>query len=185
VLLIGLVLLPFWTGVLVKNFAWAVILQDNGVVNDLLQSLGVTDEPMRLLHNRFAVIVGMVHYLLPYAVFPIFAALWSIDPRLEQAASSLGAGPITTARLVIFPLMRPGIYAGGLLVFIIATGFFIAPVILGGPGDAMVANHIEYYTREVVNFGAASALAVFVTVAVSILVVIYQRLPKEGQYGVA
>ncbi|GDY71547.1 hypothetical protein SAV31267_010320 [Streptomyces avermitilis] len=90
VILFALVLLPFWTGVLVKNFAWAVLLQDNGLVNAALQGLGITDAPLALLHNRFAVVLGMVHYLLPYAVFPIFAALAAIDDRLELAARSLG-----------------------------------------------------------------------------------------------
>ena len=90
--LLAFILLPFWTAVLIKNFAWATLLQDNGVINTLLQTLGLTDAPVTLLHNRLAVIIGMVHYVLPYAVFPIYTALRGIDPRVERAARSLGAG---------------------------------------------------------------------------------------------
>jgi ABC-type spermidine/putrescine transport system permease subunit I len=183
--LLGLVLLPFWTGVLVKNFAWAALLQDNGIINDVLRSTEVLPYPVTLLHNRFAVIVGMVHYVLPYAVFPIYAAMVAIDRQLERAARSLGA---STARIwwrVTLPLTLPGVYAASLLVFIISTGFFITPVILGSPGDMMVANMIDFYAHQLVDFGNASALAVIVTAAISLLVTIYQRLPKEGQYGAA
>jgi ABC-type spermidine/putrescine transport system permease subunit I len=177
------VLLPFWTGVLVKNFAWTELLQERGPINEALVDLGVVDEPLQLLNNRLAVVVGMVHYCLPYAVFPIFAAMLPLDRRLDQAAESLGAGRWQRARHVIVPLTLPGTLAAALLVFIISVGFFITPVLLGGPGDRMVANLIEYYQRELVDFTTASLLAVMVTVAVSALVLVYQRLPKEGQYG--
>ncbi len=180
---LAFVLLPFWTGVLVKNFAWAALLQDNGTVNDILQALGITSGPVTLLHTRGAVIVGMVHYTLPYAVLPIFAVMVAIDGRLERAAASLGAGPFAIARRVIVPLTLPGVYAATLLVFIISVGFFITPIVLGGPRDQMVANLVEYYARDLVDFRAASVLAIMVTVTVSLLVVLYQRLPKEGQYG--
>jgi ABC-type spermidine/putrescine transport system permease subunit I len=177
------VLLPFWTGVLVKNFAWAVLLQDSGAINDLLRATGIVDDPVKLFDNRFAVVVGMVHYCLPYAVFPIFAAMVGLDERLEAAARSLGANTAQVARHVVFPLTLPGVSAAALLVFIISVGFFITPVILGGPGDIMVANLIEFYERRIVDFQTASTLALLVTAAVSVLVLLYQRLPKEGQYG--
>lgn len=180
---LALVLLPFWTGVLVKNFAWAVLLQDHGIVNSLLRALGLIRHPLPLLHNRFAVIVGMVHYVLPYAVFPIFAAMSSIDDRLERAAASLGASRLETGRLVVLPLTLPGVYAAALLVFIVSTGFFITPVLLGGPRDMMAANLIDYYARQLVDFRAASAVAVLLIAGVSVLVAAYQWLPKEGQFG--
>lgn len=181
-IILGFVLLPFWTGVLVKNFAWAVLLQDNGVINSLLQGIGVNG-PVTILHTRAAVIIGMVHYVVPYAVLPIFAAMLAIEGRLEHAAASLGASRWRIARHIILPLTLPGVYVSTLLVFIISTGFFITPVVLGGPADQMVANLVEYYARQLVNFQAASVLAMLVAVAVSLLVVVYQRLPKEGQYG--
>lgn len=180
---LAFVLLPFWTGVLVKNFAWAALLQDNGVFNAMFQTVGLTEEPITILYTRVAVVIGMVHYTLPYAVLPIFAVMVAVDRRLEQAAASLGASRWEIARRVILPLTRPGLYAAALLVFIISVGFFITPVVLGGPRDQMVANLVEYYARDLVAFGAASALALLVTLTVSLLVVVYQRLPKEGQYG--
>ena len=180
VILFAVVLLPFWTGILVKNFAWAVLLQDNGIVNSFLQAVGLTDAPIELLHNRLAVIIGMVHCLLPYAVFPIFSSLTSIDDRLALAARSLGAKEASIFRRITLPLSAPGISAAGLLVFIISTGFFITPVVMGGPGDMMIANQIDYYARQLTDFSGAAALAVILTVLVSILVAIYQRVLKAG-----
>jgi ABC-type spermidine/putrescine transport system permease subunit I len=180
VILFAVVLLPFWTGILVKNFAWAVLLQDNGIANSFLQAVGLTDAPIELLHNRLAVIIGMVHCLLPYAVFPIFSSLTSIDDRLALAARSLGARETSVFRRITLPLSAPGISAAGLLVFIISTGFFITPVVMGGPGDMMIANQIDYYARQLTDFSGAAALAVILTVLVSILVAIYQRVLKAG-----
>jgi putative spermidine/putrescine transport system permease protein/mannopine transport system permease protein len=180
VILFAVVLLPFWTGILVKNFAWAVLLQDNGIVNSFLQAVGLTEAPIELLHNRLAVIIGMVHCLLPYAVFPIFSSLTSIDDRLALAARSLGAKEASIFRRITLPLSAPGISAAGLLVFIISTGFFITPVVMGGPGDMMIANQIDYYARQLTDFSGAAALAVILTVLVSILVAIYQRVLKAG-----
>ena len=180
VILFAVVLLPFWTGILVKNFAWAVLLQDNGIVNAFLQGIGVTGAPVPLLHNRFAVVVGMVHCLLPYAVFPIFSSLASIDDRLGLAARSLGARERSVFRRITLPLSTPGVSAAGLLVFIVSTGFFITPVVMGGPGDMMIANQIDYYARQLTDFSGAAALAVILTVMVSILVAVYQRVLKAG-----
>jgi ABC-type spermidine/putrescine transport system permease subunit I len=184
-LLLAFILLPFWTGVLIKNFAWASLLQDNGVVNALLMALGVTDHPLTLLHTRFAVIVGMVHYVLPYAVFPIFTALRAIDPLLERAARSLGAAPRGVIWWVILPLIVPGISNAALLVFIVSCGFFITPVILGAPSDMMIANLIDYYVHDLVDFNAAAALSLLILAAIAVLIVAQQLVPKEGQHGAA
>jgi len=181
--LLAFVLLPFWTAVLIKNFAWAALLQDNGIVNTLLLQSGLIDAPATLLHNRFAVIVGMVHYVLPYATFPIFNAMQAIDGRIERAARSLGAGAGSVLRLIILPLTLPGILSAAVLVFVVSIGFFITPVILGAPSDMMIANLVNYYVRELVDFNAGSALAVLILGAVIPLVVLQQRLPREGQYG--
>jgi ABC-type spermidine/putrescine transport system permease subunit I len=180
VILFAVVLLPFWTGILVKNFAWAVLLQDNGLVNGFLQNIGLIDAPLELLHNRFAVIVGMVHCLLPYAVFPIFSSLTAIDDRLALAARSLGAKETSIFGRITLPLSVPGISAAGLLVFIVSTGFFITPVVMGGPGDMMIANEIDYYARQLTDFSGAAALAVILTVLVSIIAAVYQRVLKAG-----
>jgi ABC-type spermidine/putrescine transport system permease subunit I len=185
IVLFGLVLLPFWTGVLVKNFAWAALLQDNGAINGLLRSLGLIEDHFSLLHNRLAVVIGMVHYVLPYAVFPIYAAMIAIDRQLERAARSLGAPMPKVFWRIILPLTLPGVYAAGLLVFIISTGFFITPVILGSPADMMIANLVDFYAHQLVDFASAAALATMVASVVSVLVYIYQRVRKEGQYGKA
>jgi len=184
-LLWACILLPFWTGVLIKNFAWASLLQDNGVVNTLLLALGVTDHPLTLLHTRFAVIVGMVHYVLPYAVFPIFTALRAIDPLLERAARSLGAVPRRVIWWVILPLIVPGLSNAALLVFIVSCGFFITPVILGAPSDMMIANLIDYYVHDVVDFNAAAALSLLILAAIAGLIALQQLLPRQGQHGPA
>jgi ABC-type spermidine/putrescine transport system permease subunit I len=145
--------------------------------------IGIDTGGLSLLHNRFAVIVGMVHYVLPYAVFPIYATLIAIDWRLVRAAQSLGASFLRAVWNVILPLSLPGVLAAGLLVFIVSTGFFITPVILGSPRDMMIANLVDFYAHKIVDFGGAAALAMLVIAAVSILVIAYQRVPKEGQYG--
>ncbi len=183
--LLAFVLLPFWTAALIKNFAWAVLLQDNGPINQALMAAGLIAAPLTLLHNRFAVVVGMVHYTLPYAVFPIYTAMLAIDRRLERAARSLGASSASVAWFVILPLTRPGVYAAALLVFIISTGFYITPVVLGSPRELMVANLVDFYAHQLVDFGAAAALSVLVIAAASVLVAIYQAMPKEGQHGAA
>ncbi|MGH7068831.1 MAG: ABC transporter permease [Acetobacteraceae bacterium] len=183
IFLLIFILLPFWTGVLVKNFAWEELLQHSGPINNLVQAWGLSAGPLPLLHNRFAVIVGMVHYALPYAIFPIFATMIAIDDRLSRAARSLGASSLRVFWHITLPLTLPGVYASALLVFVIATGFFITPVILGGPADMMVSNLINYYVHEIVDLNGAAALGVLFTAAVSLLILIYQRLPKEGQHG--
>jgi ABC-type spermidine/putrescine transport system permease subunit I len=181
-LIMAFVLLPFWTAVLIKNFAWAVLLQDNGVVNGLLQAAGVG--PFTLLHNRLAVLIGMVHFVLPYAIFPIYTSMREIDGRLENAARSMGAGTAEVIWHVILPLIVPGIAAAALLVFIVSTGFFITPVILGSPSDMMISNLVDYYVRELINFNNAAALAVLVALVLAPVVILQQRVGKRGQYGV-
>jgi len=181
-LIMAFVLLPFWTAVLIKNFAWAVLLQDNGVVNNLLQAAGLG--PFTLLHNRLAVLIGMVHFVLPYAIFPIYTAMRDIDRRLENAARSMGAGTTGVIWHVVLPLIMPGIAAAALLVFIVSTGFFITPVILGSPSDMMIANLIDYYVHELINFNNAAALAVLVALLLAPIIVLQQRIARRGQYGV-
>ena len=176
-------LLPFWTAVLIKNFAWAALLQDNGLINTILLNSGLTSAPLTLLHNRLAVVVGMVHYVLPYAVFPIFNAMQAIDGRIERAARSLGARTGAVLWLIVFPLTLPGVYSAAALVFVVSIGFFITPVILGAPSDMMIANLVNYYVHELVDFGAGSALAILILAAVVPLIILQQSLPREGAYG--
>jgi ABC-type spermidine/putrescine transport system permease subunit I len=184
-LLWACILMPFWTGVLIKNFAWASLLQDNGIVNGMLLWLGLASRPVTLLHTRFAVILGMVHYVLPYAVFPIHTAMAAIDPALVRAARSLGASRARVFWTIVLPLTRPGLVSAALLVFIVSCGFFITPVILGAPSDMMVANLIDYYVHDMVDFPAAAALSLLILLASGLIIAAQQLVPREGQHGAA
>jgi ABC-type spermidine/putrescine transport system permease subunit I len=152
-------ILPFWTSVLIRTYAWSVILGRNGVVNRALLDAGLIDEPLRLLNNELGVLIGMVHVLLPYMVFPVYAVMRRQDPTLLLAARGLGAdGPQTFTR-VFLPLTVPGILAGTTLVFVLALGFFITPAILGGGRVMMIAVLIEQQVRGLSNWPFAAALS--------------------------
>lgn len=138
-LLLLLVLIPFWTSILVRSYAWMAVLERHGILNNLLVAAGVLDRPLKLLNTRFAVCLAMVHVLLPFMVLPIHATLRGLDWRLVRAAESLGATPWGTMRQIILPLARPGIAAGVTLVFTLSVGFYITPVLVGGSADVMAA----------------------------------------------
>lgn len=180
---LAFVLLPFWTAVLIKNFAWAALLQDNGAVNGILAAFGIG--PTNLMHNRFAVVLGMVHFVLPYAIFPIFTAMRGVDLRVERAARSLGAGRLAVVRHVIVPPLVPGLASAALLVFIVSAGFYITPVILGAPSDMMISNLVDYYVHELVEFDQAAAVAVLILIALAPAIAIQQKVSRRGQYDAA
>ena len=170
-----LVLLPFWTSVLVRVAAWIVILQNEGLVNQLLMWLGVTDSPLKLLFNRFGVYVAMVHILLPFMVLPLYSVMKGISPVYMRAAVSLGCPPFRSFWRVYFPLTLPGIGAGALLVFIVCMGYYITPALLGGPGDQMISYFIAFYTNQAVNWGMAAALSAVLLAATLVLYAVYSR----------
>jgi putative spermidine/putrescine transport system permease protein len=174
ILLIAVVL-PFWISVLVRTYAWMIILGRYGVVNDLLRSLGLIQDPLRLMYNRFGVCVGMVYVMLPYAILPMLSVMQGIDRTLMRAAENLGSTPYQSFRHVFFPLSLPGVGAAFLLTFIICVGFFITPALMGSTRDTMVAMSIQSQLEEVSNWGFASALSVLLLVAVLILFYIYNR----------
>ena len=153
-----LVLLPFWTSLLVRTCAWIVLLQSKGVVNDSLLWLGIIDEPLPLIYNRFGVCVAMTHILLPFMILPLYSVMKAISPAYMRAAASLGAPPLTAFLRVYLPQTLPGIGAGCLLVFILALGYYITPALVGGAADQMISYFIALYTTETVNWGMASAL---------------------------
>lgn len=158
---VGLVflILPFWTSVLIRTYAWSVILGRNGVINRALMDGGLIEEPLRLLNNEIGVLIGMVHVLLPYMVFPIYAVMRRQDPTLMLASSGLGASGIQTFTRVFLPLTVPGILAGTTLVFVLSLGFFITPAILGGGKVMMIAVLIEQQVRALSNWPFAAALS--------------------------
>jgi ABC-type spermidine/putrescine transport system permease subunit I len=166
-------LLPFWTSLLVRTYAWMVLLGRNGVFNRLLLDLGAIDAPLPLLNNRTGVVIGMVHVLLPYMVLPIFNALRKVDPNLVHAAEGLGAPFHAIFRRIYVPLTIHGVVAGVTLVFVLSLGFFITPALLGGGRVVMIANLIEQQVREFLNWAFAGALSVLLlgaTLAAFVLV---------------
>ncbi len=171
-----LVLVPFWTSLLVRTYAWLVLLQRRGLVNQWLSSLGLIDEPLRLVHNWTGTVVGMLHILLPFLVLPVFASLKAIDPALRAAAASLGASPVRAFWTVTFPLSLPGLVAGALLVFVLALGFYVTPAILGGGRVMMVAMKIQENAGLYLDWGAASALAVVLLLTTLVIFALLARL---------
>jgi putative spermidine/putrescine transport system permease protein len=176
--LLILVLLPFWTSLLVRTSAWVVLLQSRGVVNSALAWLGLIDptQPLDLIYNRVGVLTAMTHILLPFMVLPIYSVMKSIPPVYLRAAASLGAPPASAFWRVYLPMSMPGVSAGALLVFILALGYYITPALVGGPRDQMVSYFIAYYSNQVTNWGMAAALSAILLVAVLILYAIYNRL---------
>jgi putative spermidine/putrescine transport system permease protein len=175
-ILLVLVLLPFWTSVLVRTSAWIVLLQREGVVNSALAQAGLIDAPLPLLFSRFAVFVAMTHVLLPFMVLPLFAVMKTIPPVHTRAAISLGATPATAFWRVYAPQTLPGIGAGVLMVFIQALGFYVTPALVGGANDQMVSYFVSFYASKTINWGMAAALSLVLLVATLVLYYLYDRL---------
>lgn len=172
-------LLPFWTSILVRTYAWMVILGRNGIINRFLLDTGLVSDPIPMLNNLAGVLVGMVHVLLPYAVFPLYSAMRRVDPGLLLAAEGLGASGWQVFRRVFFPLTLPGVLAGSSLVFILSAGFFITPALLGGGRVIMVAVLIEKQVRELLNWGFAAALSIVLLGAVLFVYFLLRRLMRS------
>ncbi|KZD07603.1 ABC transporter permease [Oceanibaculum pacificum] len=171
-----LVLLPFWTSLLVRTAAWIVLLQEQGLVNEAMIWLGLIDQPVRLIYNRIGVYVAMTHVLLPFMILPLYAVMKGISPAYMRAATSLGASPTRAFVKVYLPLTAPGIAAGALLVFILALGYYITPALVGGAADQMISYFIAFYTSDTVNWGMAAALGAVLLTATLILYALYNRL---------
>jgi ABC-type spermidine/putrescine transport system permease subunit I len=153
------IVLPFWTSILVRVYAWMVILGRKGVINSYLIKLGLVSTPLDLLFNTFSVTIGMVHFLLPFMVFSIYSVMTGIDKSLIKAAYTLGATPFKSFIKVFFPLSLPGVGAGSLLVFMLAIGFFITPALLGGRKDLVISVLIENQINYTLNWSFAAAIA--------------------------
>ncbi|OPX56551.1 putative spermidine/putrescine transport system permease protein [Oceanospirillum multiglobuliferum] len=179
-LMIG-VLLPFWTSLLVRTSAWVVVLQKNGLINGLLESIGLINEPLILLFNRPGVYIGLVHILLPFMVLSLYSVMKSIPGTYMRAALSLGAHPVVAFFKVYVPQTLPGVAAGFLLCFIMSIGYYITPALIGSPQDQMISYFIAYYTNNVINWGMASALGAILLLASTLLFVLYARLSNRNQ----
>jgi len=174
------VILPFWTSVLVRTYAWLVILQRKGLVNDWLVALGVVDQPLQLVHNFGGVIIGMSQVLLPFLVLPLYASMTSIDRDYVRAAMNLGASPVGAFWQVFFPLSVPGLAAGLVLIFVLCLGFFVTPALMGGGKVIMWAMRIQQTVSLYANWGAASALGVVLLVVTLGCLYLFARLFRAG-----
>ena len=159
-LLLIAVLLPFWSSLLVRTFAWQVLLRDTGVINRILLDLGVISEPLTLIRTTLGVILGMSHILQPFMVLPIYAVMRRIDPEFSRAAANLGASPATAFLRIFVPLSLPGVLAGCLLVFVLALGFYITPALLGGLKDQMISQLIVQQIQQRLDWGFGTAMGV-------------------------
>lgn len=153
------VLLTFWLSVLIRAFAWVMLLRSQGIINTGLQEFGLIDQPLRLVRNEFGVVVGMVHFMLPLAVLPLYSNMTGIEARLVSAARGLGASPARAFLDVYLPLSKPGIVAATILVFVFSLGFFITPALLGGGKVVMISEYIQVSFEETLRWGQAAMLA--------------------------
>ncbi|CDN58463.1 ABC-type spermidine/putrescine transport system, permease component I (plasmid) [Neorhizobium galegae bv. officinalis bv. officinalis str. HAMBI 1141] len=169
------VLIPLWTSTLVRSYAWIVLLQRKGVVNELLLDLGWITEPLRLIYTEGAVIMAMTHVLLPYTILPIFAAVRAVPNELGQAARNLGAGGLSVFWRVMLPLSLPGVFAGCLMTFILALGFYVTPALVGGPRTMLMATLIGQQTTETLDWAFAGALSTVLLAATLTFVVAFRK----------
>ncbi|WP_329026846.1 ABC transporter permease [Streptomyces sp. NBC_00690] len=175
--LMALVLLPFWTSLMARNFAWIVLLQDGGPLG-MLGSLFGRDGG--LLGTAPGVAIGMVQVLLPYMVLPLYSVMSGIDRRLMSAASGLGAGRFTCFRRIYLPLSMPGVISGTTLVFVLALGFYVTPKLLGSPKESMVAQVIGTKVEKLLDFGGAGAFSVILLALTALLLVLVSRVSRAG-----
>ena len=185
-ILLALVLVPFWTSLLVRTTSWIVLLQNQGVINDLLVAAGfiADDARLALIYNMTGTFVAMTHVLLPFMVLPLYSVMRTIPRSHMSAAASLGAGPAQAFRRVYWPQSLPGVGAGCLLVFILAIGYYITPALVGGSTGQLISNMVAYHMQTSLNWGLASALGGIILVSVTALYILYDRIAGGGRIGV-
>jgi putative spermidine/putrescine transport system permease protein len=183
-LLLIAVLLPFWSSLLVRTFAWQVILRDTGVINGFLLGLGVIHDPLTLIRTTLGVLIGMSHILLPFMVLPLYAVMRRIDPEYGRAAANLGATPATAFLRVFVPLSLPGVLAGSLLVFVLALGFYITPALLGGLRDQMISQLIVQQIQQRLDWGFGTAMSVLlVGITLVVLFIASRAVRLQDVFG--
>ena len=176
-ILLVIVLVPFWTSLLVRTTSWLVLLQNQGVINDILVWIGLVDDGSRLalVHNMTGTLIAMTHVLLPFMILPLYAVMRSIPPVYMRAAASLGANPFQAFARVYFPQSLPGVSAGCLLVFILSLGYYITPALVGGAKGQLISNMIAYHIQTSLNWGLAAAISVVVLVGVFVCYFLFDR----------
>lgn len=170
------ILIPFWVSVLIRSFSWLILLRPDGLVNDVLVGSGVVGEPLDLVRNEIGVVIGMVHYMLPIAVLPLYANMRGIDRSLVAAARGMGAGPFEAFWRVFLPLSLAGVAGAGLLVFIFSLGFFVTPAILGGGKTIMIAEYVSIQILTIVKWGTGAMLSVVLLATVALLLMAMSRV---------
>ena len=170
------VLVPLWISTLVRAFAWVTLLRRQGLVNQGLQSAGIISEPLALVWNEFGIVVGMVHYMVPYAVLPMLSTMREVDPRVLAAARGMGARRAEAFLRVFLPLSLPGVIAAGVLVVIVSLGFYITPAILGGGKTLMVAEWIKLQILDLLRWGLGAMMATMLVVAILGTLAVFSRL---------
>lgn len=178
--MLSILMISFWISVLVRTFSWLMLLGRTGLVNETLISVGVISDPIAFVRNEVGVLIGMVDYMIPYAVLPLLANMRGIDPRIMSASRSLGASNLQTFVRVYLPLTKPGVIAASLLVFISSLGFYITPAILGGGKVLMIAEYISVQLLVTVRWGTAAMLASIMLISVLLLMYILNRFMKLG-----
>ncbi len=169
------VFIPLWTSVLIRSYAWIVLLQRRGVVNSFLMETGLTDEPLKLLYTQGAVVLAMTHVLLPFVILPIFSTLKLLSDDYTRAARNLGAGPAKAFLFVTLPLSLPGVFAGATMCFVLALGFYITPSLVGGPGSMLMANLIGQQTTVLLDWPFAAALSTVLLVMTIVFIIVFRK----------
>ncbi|WP_445809522.1 ABC transporter permease [Yoonia sp.] len=176
--MLTLLLVSFWISILVRTFSWLMLLGNRGLVNSTLESLGLISAPIAFMRNELGVLIGMVHYMIPYAVLPLLVSMQSLDSRVMDASRNLGASGSQTFRRIYLPLTLPGIVASTLLVFILSLGFYVTPAVLGGGKVLMVAEYISVQLLVTLKWGTAAMLAALMLAGVLALLWIMSRFMK-------
>ncbi|WP_016963595.1 ABC transporter permease [Pseudomonas protegens] len=175
------VFIPFWISVLVRAFGWLIALRSNGVVNDSLLSLGWIDHPLQLTRNELGVVIGMLHFMIPYALFPLLSSMRQLDQRVLLASRGLGAGALRTFWQVLLPQTLPGLLGAFIMVFVFCLGFFITPVLLGGGQTVMIAEYVFLQMFQTSNWGLGAALSLVLLTLVSALIWLLLRVTRVNR----
>ncbi|MFZ6048981.1 ABC transporter permease [Pseudomonas sp. CR3202] len=178
--LLNIVLLSMWTSLLARTYSWLVLLQASGVINKVLMAMGIIDQPLEMVHNLTGVVIGMSYIMIPFIVLPLQATMSAIDPMVLQAGSICGASPWTNFTRVFLPLCRPGLFSGGLMVFVMSLGYYVTPALLGGAQNMMLPEFIVQQVQSFLNWGLASAAAALLIAITLVLFYLYLKLQPES-----
>lgn len=181
VALVTLMIVPFWISFIIRTFSWVYILGDRGLINYSLMSLGITSEPIKILYTEIAVLIGLVHFLLPYMVMNILVGLDNVDQNVLHAARSLGASEVDAFRKITLPLSKSGLWAGSMLTFVLAAGSYITPTILGGPNDFLFANLVSDAINSQLNWPMGATLSVTMLIILGSVTLLFVRFMGIGR----